>query len=176
MSTTKTGVSCALIVATITCVLGMAMLSPLPAQAAPWLVSTRLPTRTPRPLPTRPPTPVPTPMPVPVPAPTRSFTSPPQPPRGGYIELHVPIAPAGLWTIVQWQGSLGEWYDVEGWQGTLDEGNKKTWWVAGADCGKGPFRWVISEGPQGPVLATSAPFYLPGWDNSTVRVEAQLTP
>jgi hypothetical protein len=176
MSTTKTGVSCALIVATVMCVLTMVMLSPLPAQAAPWTLSTGLPTRTPRPLPTRPPTLVPTPMPSPVPAPTQSSTSPPQPSRGGYIELHVPIAPAGLWTIVQWQGSLGEWYDVEGWQGTLDEGNKKTWWVAGADCGKGPFRWVISEGQQGPALATSASFYLPRWNDSTVRVEALLTP
>ena len=95
---------------------------------------------------------------------------------GGYIELRVPIAPSGLWTVVQWRGSLGEWYDVEGWQGTLDEGNKKTWWVARADYGKGPFRWVVSEEQQGPVLATSALFYLPRWNDSTVRVEALLTP
>ena len=109
MSITKTSVSCALI-AIVMCVLGVAMLSPLPMQAAPLYLPTRLPT--------------PTPTPMPLPAPTRSSTLSPQPPMGGYIELHVPIAPAGMWTIVQWRGSLGEWYDVEGWQGTLDEGNK----------------------------------------------------
>jgi hypothetical protein len=94
---------------------------------------------------------------------------------GAYIELRVPSAPAGLWTGVQWQDGGGDWRAVEGWQGTLDavvdgEG-KKVWWVAQERWGQGPFRWELRQGQDGPVLATSDPFSLPGAANQTVRVQ-----
>jgi hypothetical protein len=97
------------------------------------------------------------------------------PSSGAYIELRVPSAPAGLWTGVQWQDGGGNWHAVEGWQGTLDavvhgEG-KKVWWVAQEQWGQGPFRWELRQGQDGPVLATSDPFALPGAADQTVRVQ-----
>jgi hypothetical protein len=114
----------------------------------------------------------------------------PQPtPPGGTIELHVRFPQTWLWatvhwqemwTVVQWQDDEGRWHDVEGWQGTLDElqdgEGKKTWWVAKADLGKGPFRWVVTQGPGGARLAVSEAFHLPTRIGETVAVQVSLTP
>jgi hypothetical protein len=95
-------------------------------------------------------------------------------PIGAYIELHVPDAPAGAWTVVQWQNELDDWYDVEGWRGTLDEQGRRRWWVAKKDFGTGPFRWVVKQGPNGSVLGSSTPFNLPVEVNQTLPVEVKL--
>jgi hypothetical protein len=92
---------------------------------------------------------------------------------GGYIELRIQSAPAGLWTVVQWQDRSGFWHDVEGWKGMLDERNLKVWWVAKPELGKGPFRWLVLS--QNKVVATSETFYLPHADQ-TVSVEVSLVP
>ena len=94
--------------------------------------------------------------------------------QGATIALRVPAALANLWTAVQWQDGLGAWHDVEGWQGTLDgvrdgEG-RKDWWVAQKDWGTGPFRWTLHQEQGDPLLAASAPFYLPGTANQRVSV------
>jgi hypothetical protein len=107
------------------------------------------------------------------PSPKPAVTSAPKLPDG-VIELTVESAPAGLWTVVQWQDALGDWHNVEGWQGTLDEGNKKAWWVDKADLGKGPFRWAVTQ--SGERLATSESFYLPDSVGQTVRVSISLVP
>ena len=111
---------------------------------------------------------------------------PPPPPGGGddendqpvgaHIVLHVPSAPAGVWTIVQWQDSAGGWHDIEGWQGTLDEGDQKMWWLAPGLFGKGPFRWLVYQSTKGEKpLATSDPFYLPNAEGEKLRVEISLS-
>ena len=107
------------------------------------------------------------------------WPTPPRPtatpaPRGAIIELHVESAPAGLWTVVQWQDALGGWHDVGGWQGTLDAGDRKTWWVDEDDYGKGPFRWMVTQG--GELMATSEPFYLPEATGQIIRVSVSLAP
>jgi hypothetical protein len=95
-------------------------------------------------------------------------------PVGAHIELHAPGSPAGAWAVVQWQDSAGGWHDVEGWQGTLGEGGNQRWWVAARDFGKGPFRWVVSQGQGGPALGVSQPFNLPGEANQVVPVTVSL--
>lgn len=125
-------------------------------------------------------TPTPTPTPASTPAPPRSASA------WGAIELDAqfpstwPWASShwqDLWTGVQWQDAHGNWHDVEGWQGALDgvsvdeSGSvvgRKTWWVAGADLGKGPFRWQVTRGEGGGVLVTSAPFNLPCCDGAII--------
>ncbi len=82
--------------------------------------------------------------------------------KGATIELHVQDAPADAWTVVQWQDSAGGWHDVEGWRGMLDEGGAKRWWVASKEFNTGPFRWIVTQGPDGGELAASDPFTLPG--------------
>jgi hypothetical protein len=94
-------------------------------------------------------------------------------PVGGYIELRIQSASAGLWTVVQWQDRSSFWHDVEGWKGMLDEGNYKVWWVAKPELGKGPFRWRVLS--QNKVVATSETFYLPHADQ-TVSVKVSLVP
>jgi hypothetical protein len=95
---------------------------------------------------------------------------------GGSIVLRVPSAPAGLWTIVQWQDGLGSWHDVEGWQGTLVDG-WQIWWVSRRDFGTGPFRWVVyQDSAKGAVLAVSQSFNLPTSDGGLVQVTASLKP
>jgi len=105
----------------------------------------------------------PDPNPEPTPAPLPS----------GAIQLTVSSAPADLWTVVQWQDALGGWHDVSNWQGALDDGIK-TWWVSSADYGKGPFRWVVSQG--GEELAASDSFTLPTAKGQVVRVFVSLAP
>ena len=90
------------------------------------------------------------------------------PPAGAYIELAAPDVPAGAWATVQWQDSSGGWHDVEGWQGW--KYNSSRWWVHPRDFSSGPFRWVVAQGPGGPVARSSAPFTLPGEAGQGVRV------
>lgn len=117
--------------------------------------------------------------------PPRATPVPPGPPGdkddakpiGAYIELHPADASAGTWSVVQWQDSAGNWHDVEGWSGTLDQNGGRRWWVAAKDFGKGPFRWVISRGPDGTELGRSQPFNLPARANEiTVITLSPLTP
>ena len=97
-------------------------------------------------------------------------------PDGAHIVLRVPSAPAGVWTIVQWQDSAGGWHDIDGWQGTLDEGDQKMWWLAPDLFGKGPFRWLVYQSPGGDkLLATSDSFYLPNSAGEKLRVEVSLS-
>jgi len=119
--------------------------------------------------------------------PTRPEDAPPPPPGdgddddkddmpdGAHIVLHVPSAPAGVWTIVQWRDSAGGWHDIDGWQGTLDEGDQKMWWLAPDLFGKGPFRWLVYQGERGRLLATSDSFYLPDSAGEKRRVEVSLS-
>jgi hypothetical protein len=97
-------------------------------------------------------------------------------PVGAHIVLHIPSAPAGLWTIVQWQDSVGSWHDIEGWQGMLDDGDQKAWWLAADLFGKGPFRWLVYQGQGGKLLAQSELFYLPHSVGETVKIEVSLVP
>ncbi len=90
-------------------------------------------------------------------------------PVGAYIELQLQSAQAGLWTVVQWQDSAGEWHNVDGWQGP-PEGNGRQWWVEAKNFGKGPFRWVVTRGPGGAQAGISAPFNLPAGAGQRVQV------
>ena len=88
-----------------------------------------------------------------------------QPGQGAFIELHVPAARPGWWTVVQWQDAQQNWNTVTGWQGSFDaitsSGGTKLWWVAPADLGKGPFRWAIYAAKDDQLLAASESFNLP---------------
>lgn len=95
-------------------------------------------------------------------------------PIGAHIVLHVPAAPDGVWTIVQWQDTAGGWHDVDGWQGTLDVGHRIMWWLAPDLFGKGPFRWLVYQSAERDTLATSDPFYLPAAEGEKLRVEVPL--
>ena len=53
---------------------------------------------------------------------------------------------------------------------------KKVWWVAHDDLGRGPYRWLVTQGKGGRVIATRGLFYLPGAAGETVRVEVSLAP
>jgi hypothetical protein len=92
-------------------------------------------------------------------------------PAGAHIVLHVPSAPAGVWTIVQWQDTAGGWHDIDGWSGALDKGDQKTWWLAPDLFGKGPFHWLVYQGERGKLLATSESFYLPDSANEKLWIE-----
>lgn len=82
-------------------------------------------------------------------------------PVGTYIELQASAARGDNWSQVEWQDSNGDWQPVEGWAGTLNSQGQRRWWVAAKDFGTGPFRWVVSQSPEGPVIFTSQPFSLP---------------
>lgn len=97
-------------------------------------------------------------------------------PVGAYIELQTQITGAGAWSVVQWQDNANNWHDVEGWRGPLAGGNNRRWWVASKDFGKGPFRWAVVQGQNGPLLGTSAPFNLPAGANETTQIEVLLKP
>ena len=111
--------------------------------------------------------------------PPRPTPEPPAAPSssGGFIELHVTglSVPVGLWTVVQWQDSSGNWHTVEGWQGTTYEDDLVLWWVSHADLGKGPFRWRVYRSPGGVWLGNSQSFNLPGYDGATVKIEMVLS-
>jgi hypothetical protein len=100
--------------------------------------------------------------------------------EGGLIELRVPTSQITLWTVVQWQDTLGGWHTVQGWQGTLDEINaggvgRKAWWVGKDEMGLRSFRWLVYQGPGGRLLATSRTFDLPRYNGEVVRVEVTLS-
>jgi hypothetical protein len=125
----------------------------------------------------------PTPVQADSPLPPRELPEPVQPhkdkpnkdePVGAYIELIVPDAPGGAWAVVQWQDSAGGWQDVTGWQGPV--ASSRRWWVHPKDFGAGPFRWVVTKGPDGLLWAASASFNLPCQPNQTVQVVASPVP
>jgi len=94
---------------------------------------------------------------------------------GAHIVLHVPSAPYGVWTIVQWQDTAGGWHDVDGWQGTLDVGHRIMWWLAPDLFGKGPFRWLVYQGAErGKLLTISESFRLPAAESEKLRIEVSL--
>jgi hypothetical protein len=96
-------------------------------------------------------------------------------PIGAHMVLHVPSAPDGVWTIVQWQDTSGGWHNVDGWQGTLDVGHRIMWWLAPDLFGKGPFRWLVYQNVErDTLLATSESFHLPAAQDEKLRIEAPL--
>ena len=90
---------------------------------------------------------------------------------GAFIELVTPGTVAGSWAIVQWSDANGDWHDVEGWRGWA--GDSCRWWVHAKDFGRGPFRWVVTQEPGGPVVQSSAEFFLPVYAGQTVLIPAQ---
>ena len=97
-----------------------------------------------------------------LPLPPRPSPTPTPPAAGGgLIVLQTTSAPSDAWTVVEWQGTFGSWYVVEGWQGTLENDGTKTWWVDRKNLGKGLFRWRVYQAPGGRLLTTSASFNLP---------------
>jgi len=107
-------------------------------------------------------------LPTPMPAPRYS--------SGAAIRLTVSPASPMLWTVVQWQDAAAGWHDVDGWRGLLDNPNEgtKTWWVNATDMGRGPFRWVVLDGPDGAPLAASEPFMLPSVTRQVGEVRVTL--
>ena len=89
-------------------------------------------------------------------------------PVGAYLQLNSSPAGAGSWAVVQWQDSAGGWHDVKGWRGDIH--SSQHWWVAARDFGKGPFRWAVTDGPDGRVLGASQSFQLPDTANQTLMV------
>jgi hypothetical protein len=90
-----------------------------------------------------------------------------------YIQLTVQPAQPGLWALVQWRDAGGIWHNVDGWQGGVDAGLQR-WGVFPREFGRGPFRWVLFDGPKGRLLKTSASFYLPTKDEEVVKVSISL--
>ena len=114
----------------------------------------------------------PRPTPSPTPMPMVGHAA-----RGAAIELTAPAAQPGWWTAVQWQDAQRGWHTVAGWQGGFDSiragVGSKTWWVADGDLGKGPFRWVITNGLGGALLAASPEFNLPA--KASLKTVTSLT-
>ncbi len=134
-----------LVAIVIACLAGLAALGP----EEPAVAGSGLPSRTP-------------PRPE---SPRRDESQPP----GAYIELVAPDHP-GAWSTVQWQDAAGRWHEVEGWRGHLDRQGVKRWWVSSRDFGRGPFRWVVVNGPA------SGPFYLPTEAYQVVQVRLLSPP
>ena len=99
-------------------------------------------------------------------------TASPYPP-GGTLILQMENPPVEGWTIVQWQDANGGWHDVEGWRSHFTN-DYVGWWVAPADFSDGPFRWLLLASENGPELASSAPFSLPGYLGHVLLVELSL--
>lgn len=90
---------------------------------------------------------------------------------GAYILLQVDAASADTWSVIQWLGDDGNWYDVEGWRGSLNENGTRQWWVDAKDFGTGPFRWVVfSDFDGNSILGASTSFKLPSQANKTLFV------
>ena len=94
-------------------------------------------------------------------------------PVAGFIDLHVQSARTGLWAVVEWQDTAGDWHDVENWSAALDSGYQQ-WGVFPAQFGRGPFRWAVYGGAGGKLLAVSAPFDLPAGDREIVTVSIEM--
>lgn len=101
-------------------------------------------------------------------------------PLWAYIDLQVQSPRPGLWTVVQWQDTVGNWHDVDGWRSQLELSGWQRWTVADKDFGDGPFRWLVIEAQNSPPLATSPAFTLPSRANqiesSLVDLTANVTP
>jgi hypothetical protein len=110
--------------------------------------------------------------PAPTPQPKKDRDS--DQPVGAHLELQVQPSQPGLWAVVQWQDSAGNWHDVEGWQGRLNSSGWQQWWVAAKDFGTGPFRWVIKRELTSPPLAASSSFSLPDRANAVRQIEVSL--
>lgn len=89
----------------------------------------------------------------------------------------------GVWHVVQWSDHAGGWHDVDGWSGSFDAIHQeaawvgqKALWAAPDQLGKGPFRWLVSAGPNGRLLAVSDEFYLPAKSSDLVIVNIDLAP
>ena len=109
-----------------------------------------------------------TPLPArPTLVPTLVPTAPPQREAGAHIVLQAVGAPRDAWGVVQWQDTGGGWHEVEGWRGKLP-GGRQRWWVATKDLGTGPFRWVVTHGPGGPLWGVSQSFTLPDEGRTTL--------
>jgi hypothetical protein len=107
------------------------------------------------------------------PTPVRRPTPEPPPP-GGFIELRVAPLQENLWTEIQWRGVGDAWHDVDGWRGTPDEAGVVRWYVGPEHLGEGPFRWLVYDGMDGPLLGVSAPFDLPEQARQVVVVTVDL--
>jgi hypothetical protein len=98
----------------------------------------------------------------------------PASPPLAYVELLAPSAPAGAWSVVQWQDPQGGWHDVIGWRGQLGQSGYQQWVVEAKDFGTGPFRWQIRQGGvEGEVFSNSVSFDLPLGAGETVSVSVQ---
>jgi len=93
---------------------------------------------------------------------------------GAHIELRADES-QGLWAVVQWQDSAGNWRDVEGWRGNITTGSV-VWWVSPRDFGEGPFRWAVYRGQGGASLTFSDSFDLPSSAGQTTRIDVSLAP
>ncbi|MEM7347955.1 MAG: hypothetical protein AAF485_27295, partial [Chloroflexota bacterium] len=88
-----------------------------------------------------------------------------------HIELFATSAPSGAWGVVQWQGSDGNWYDVEGWRGVLDSSGYRRWAVESKDFGTSLFRWQVRRGSAtGTVVGTSETFALPSGAGESLQI------
>jgi hypothetical protein len=94
----------------------------------------------------------------------------PDKPAAASIELYAPGVAAGVWTVVQWQGSDGNWHDIDGWRGQTDAAGRVKWSVALKDFGAGAFRWQVLAGGEGQPPSISEPFTLPGKADETLLV------
>jgi hypothetical protein len=95
--------------------------------------------------------------------------------KGAWIELRVHPLRGNMWTQVQWQDPLGNWYDVDGWKGTFTEKEQSVLWYVGEELmGEGPFRWQVFEHREGALLATSQPFDLPSDRGHKLEVSMTL--
>jgi len=110
--------------------------------------------------------------PRPTKTPTAEKAIPTREALAGTLLLNTQPAQDGLWSVVQWQGAMGNWNDVEGWKGVVQQG-KTIWWVEQSDWGKASYRWVIFQEEGGAVLASSEPFSLPG-SGKTLIVQVDL--
>jgi hypothetical protein len=126
------------------------------------------------------------------PRPTSQVSLKPQTPVSARITLLLEFPADWPWadvhwqelcTVVEWQDGWGNWHIVEGWRGALDDVTVndtgmvsafKTWWAAKKDYGTGPFRWVITQGLGGALLATSDSFYIPAAHNMSVTVKVSI--
>ncbi len=95
-------------------------------------------------------------------------------PALAHIKLSTQSAPAGDWSVVQWQDPTGGWHDVEGWRSELSSGDYQRWAVEAKDFSDGPFRWQVTQGLGGAVLGTSESFNLPAGANEIVPVKVVL--
>jgi len=91
----------------------------------------------------------------------------------GWLTLAAQPARAGLWAVVQWRDTVGGWHDVEGWRGSCESGFQ-SWGVCPPELGRGPFRWVLTDGAGGKIVGESALFNLPAQPRETLAVQVSV--